>query len=229
MGCHAGTRVKNATHLRQVDQAGGNRAVMIHPDGINTRTNRLRVFCDVTSGDENLGWHLTMTVFPRIRTPYTTASYDCDPKTKTGRVPLTTDTDMVKFADADLKIILNTGNKMTKTQWWHTSVEYPGTVWANGSDGRGIQYNEFETPDNWASSTRSGGQRYKRRWQNSSWTGWITSQGGTCSSAVGGWSNYYEQSCVQSWWAGCEGGPAINHKCAGDVQDRAEKLFVWAA
>lgn len=229
MGCHSGTRVKNATHLRQVDQSNGNRVVMISPDGINMRTNRVRVLCDVTSGDEGIGWHLAMTVFPRIRSPYTTNSYNCDPKSRSGRVPLTTDTDMIKLADSDFKPIMNAGYKKTKTQWWHTSVEY-GSLWANGFTGRGIQYNEFETPNNWASNTTSSGQRFRRRWQNSGWSGWITS-GSTsgCSEPAGGWSNYYEQSCVQSWRASCEGGPAINHKCAGNIQDRAEKLFVWVA
>ena len=32
---------------------------------------------------------------------------------------------------------------------------------------------------------------------------------GGCSGAVGGWSNYYAASCVISWFAGCEGAPAL--------------------
>jgi hypothetical protein len=54
-----------------------------------------------------------------------------------------------------------------------------------------------------------------------SWSVW------TCSWAAWWWSNYYEQSCQQSWFAWCEWWPAFNHACANGV-DRAEKLLIWA-
>jgi hypothetical protein len=62
----------------------------------------------------------------------------------------------------------------------------------------------------------------------SAFTATITSTSGGCSGAVGGWSNYYEQSCIRSWFAGCEGGPALNHACANPA-DPANKLIIWAA
>jgi hypothetical protein len=205
---------------------------MIHPHGIQDKQDRMRLLCDVTT-DPDVGWHLAMTVFPRVRTPYITSSYNTDIGSATGQVPDKPDTDMHKISDTDLKTILNNGIKQTRTQWWHASVEYPGTVWADGTmsgTNRSTQYNEFETPDNWHSNTTSVGQRFKRKWgPDGGWTGWMTAVNGTCSEAAGGWSNYYQQSCTQSWRAGCEGGPACNHKCAGNIQDRAEKLWVWAA
>jgi len=229
MGCHSGTRVKNATELKKAAPEAGNRAVMIHPNGTNDTTSRFVTYCDITS-DADVGWHLVFTAFPRIRSPYNQAAYNTSNRSKSYNVPLPTDTDMKKFVDSDIHAILNNGLKQTRTQWWHTSIEF-GSVWGDGSlTNNSTMYNEFENPSSWNSSSSSSGQRFKRRRATQSWSGWITSGATTgCSSAVGGWSNYYEQSCVQSWFAGCEGGPAFNHRCAGSVQDRAEKLLIWAA
>ena len=229
MGCHAGLRVKNATELKKVSAAAGNRTVMIHPEGIqNTGDNRFMVFCDVTS-DTTIGWHLVFTAFPRIRSVYVDTAYDTSNKTKNGNVPLTTDVDMKKFSDTDIKIILNAGLKQTRTQWWHTS-EVTGAVWANGSlTNDSTMYNEFGNPNLWSSSSSSAGATFRRkRGTETSWSSTITSASGGCSGAVGGWSNYYEQSCVQSWFAGCEGAPALNHNCGSGV-DRASQLLIWAA
>jgi hypothetical protein len=233
MGCFTGTRVKNATELKRVSPVAGNRTVMIHPKGKNDSSERFLAYCDITT-DTDVGWHLVFTAFPRATSPYVNAAVNTSNRTPGGSVPLETDTSQHKFADDDIRTILNNGIKQTRTQWFHSSVEFPGTVWATGAisgTDRSAQYNEFEFPDNWQSGDRSAGQRFKRKWgPDGAWTGWITSTDGLgCSAAVGGWSNYYEQSCVQSWYAGCEGGPAINHKCAGSVQDRAEELRIWAA
>ena len=177
------------------------------------------VWADVTSDDTG-AWFLVFTAFPRDTSPYVAGA--------SGTTPLPTDTTMNKLADSRIQTILNNGAKTTRTQWYQTSIEF-GSVWATGNlNDRSTQYNEFEYPENWNSTGSSSGQRYKRRWGGGSWTDWITSASGGCSGAVGGWSNYYEQSCVQSWFAGCEGGPAINHRCAGGVSDRAEKLLIWA-
>lgn len=177
------------------------------------------VWADVTSDDTG-AWFLVFTAFPRDTSPYVASA--------SGTTPLPTDTTMNKLADSRIQTILNNGAKITRTQWYQTSVEF-GSVWATGNlNDRSTQYNEFEFPSNWNSTSTSAGQRFKRRWGGSTWTDWITSASGGCSGAVGGWSNYYNQSCVQSWFAGCEGGPAINHRCAGGIQDRAEKLLIWA-
>lgn len=229
MGAHSGTRVKNATELKKSAPTAGNRTVMIHPNGTQDSSNRYLVYCDITT-DSDIGWHLVFTAFPRDTSPYVTAASNTSNRTKNGTVPLESDTAMKKISDDDIRTILNNGIKQTRTQWWHTSVEF-GSVWATGSlTDQSTMYNEFEFPDNWNSSGGSSGQRFKRRRANQSWTGWITSGATTgCSGAVGGWSNYYEQSCVQSWFAGCEGGPAFNHRCAGSVQDRASQMWIWAA
>jgi hypothetical protein len=93
--------------------------------------------------------------------------------------------------------------------------------------GRGAQWNEFDDPFSWVSNSSSAGATFRRKWgSNGGWSGTYTSAGRGCSGPVGGWSNYNEQSCTQSWYAGCEGGPAINHCCACPV-DRAEKLIIW--
>jgi hypothetical protein len=228
MGCHSGLRVKNATELKKVHAAGGDRTVMIHPAGVNNTSNRFLVYCDITT-DATTGWHLVFNAFPRVSSPYVNDAVSTSNRTINSEVPLPGDTVQKKLSDTDIKIILNNGIKNTRTQWYQTSVEF-GTVWATGSlTDRSTQYNEFEFPDNWSSNAASPGQRFKRRWGDGTWTDWITSASGGCSGAVGGWSNYYEQSCTQSWFAGCEGGPAINHRCAGAIEDRAERLTIWAA
>lgn len=231
MGCHSGLRVKDATELQKVHPSGGNRTVMAHPEGIqSTSDNRFRVFCDITT-DAAQGWHLVFTAFPRIRGPYVTAAYETNNRNPAGSVPLQSDTDMKKVTDDDIRTILNNGIKQTRTQWWHVSVEF-GTVWADGSlTNQSTLYNEFTDPNVWNSAGASAGATFKRRRGNeANFTGLITSGSTTgCSGAVGGWSNFYEQSCVQSWFAGCEGGPAFNHRCAGGIQDRAEQLHIWAA
>lgn len=230
MGCHSGLRVKNATELKKVHAAGGNRTVMIHPEGKqSTSTNRFRVFCDITT-DAAIGWHLVFTAFPRDSSPYVNAEVNTSNRETTGLVPLQSDTAMKKISDFDIITILNNGLKQTRTQWWHVSVEF-GTTWGDGSlTNNSTMYNEFDNPSVWSSSAASSGATFRRkRGTETSWSGTITSVSGGCSGAVGGWSNYYEQSCVQSWFAGCEGGPAFNHKCAGAIQDRANQLHVWAA
>jgi len=229
MGSHSGTRVKNATELKQAAPSAGNRTVMIHPGGKQDKSNRFLVYCDITS-DPDIGWHLVFTAFPRIRSPYTQAAYNTSNRDRSYTVPLPIDTDMKKFVDSDIHAVLNNGLKQTRTQWWQTSVEF-GSVWGDGSlTNNSTMYNELENPSSWNSSSSSSGQRFKRRRATQSWSDWITSGATTgCSGPVGGWSNYYQQSCVQSWFAGCEGGPAFNHRCAGSVQDRAEKLLIWAA
>lgn len=229
MGCHSGLRVKNATQLKKVSESIGNRTVLVHPNGVQEST-RFLAYCDVTT-DSSVGWHLVFTAFPRDSSPYVNAAVSTSNRTKNGTVPLETDTAMRKFDDTDIKIILNAGLKQTRTQWWHTSVQYPGTVWGNGSlANNSTMYNEFDDPSAWSSASSSAGATYRRkRGTETSWSATMTSASGGCSSAVGGWSNYYEQSCVQSWFAGCEGGPAFNHACAGGIQDRAEKLLIWAA
>lgn len=227
MGCHAGTRVKNATDLKLAAPTAGNRTVMIHPNGVNDTSERFLVHCDVTS-DPEIGWHLVFTAFPRIRSPYVDAAYNTSNREKNGSVPLSTDTDMKKVADTDIRKIMNTGIKQTRTQWFHTSLN-SGSVWADGSlTNDSTMYNEFDNPDSWSSSAGSSGATFRRRMQTGLWSTTYTSASGGCSGAAGGWSNFYEQSCVRSWFAGCEGGPALNHACANPA-DPAEKLIVWAA
>lgn len=181
-----------------------------------------KVWVDVET-DPTGAWFCVFIAYPRIRSPYVFDRYGSTPPHPT------IDTDMNKLSDLDIRAILNNGFKETRTQWYHTSVEF-GSVFANGSlSNRGTQYNLFENPNLWSSNATSSGARFKRKWGGvADYTDWQTSANDGCSGAVGGWSNYYKASCVQSWFAGCEGGPAINHRCAGGVQDRAEKLIVWA-
>jgi hypothetical protein len=180
-----------------------------------------KVWVDVET-DPTGAWFCVFIAYPRIRSPYVFDRYGSTPPHPT------IDTDMNKLSDLDIRAILNNGFKETRTQWYHTSAIY-GTVWASGSlNDRGTQYNLFENPNLWSSNGASSGARFKRKWGgNINYTDWITSGNDGCSGAVGGWSNYYGASCVQSWFAGCEGGPAINHNC-GTGQDRANKLIVWA-
>jgi len=187
----------------------------------SSSSDGLIVWADVTT-DPTGAWFLVFTAFPRDSSPYIDSAFGSG-------LPKPDDTSMKKISDDNIRRILNNGEKETRTQWFHTSVEF-GSVFADGGlNNRSTQYNIFENPSSWGSSFASPGQRFKRRWGNeTTYTDWITSTSGSCSGAVGGWSNYYEQSCVQSWFAGCEGGPAINHRCAGGVQDRANKLIIWA-
>lgn len=179
------------------------------------------VWADVTT-DPSGAWFLVFTAFPRDTSPYVTSAVGSS-------LPNPNDTSMRKISDDNIRRILNQGQKETRTQWFHTSIEF-GTVWGDGSlTNVSTQYNLFENPLNWSSNSASAGQRFKRkRGTEQNYSDWITSAAGGCSGAVGGWSNYYEQSCIQSWFAGCEGGPAFNHRCAGGVQDRAQKLLIWA-
>lgn len=179
-----------------------------------------KVWVDVET-DPETGWFCLFVAYPRDTSPYITS--------RVGNTPPHPD-DLVqnKLSDIDIIKILNNGAKETRTQWWHTSVEF-GTVWASGDlNSTSTYYNLFEDPTNWSSNNASAGQRFKRKTgANLVYTDWIVSSGSTCSSAVGGWSNHSHQNCTVSWFAGCEGGPAWNHKCAGGIQDRAEKLVIW--
>lgn len=179
-----------------------------------------KVWIDVTT-DTTGAWFCVFMAYPRVTTPYNSSRVGSTP-------PNPNDSSMNKLSDTDIQKILNNGFKETRTQWYHTS-EADSTVWADGSLTNGSTvWNLFENPSNWNSVSSSGGQRFKRKQgANDTYTDWITSANGGCSSAVGGWSNYYEQSCVISWFAGCEGTPAWYHCCACPV-DRASKLIIWA-
>jgi hypothetical protein len=229
MGCHAGVRVKNATELKQVDPQGGNRIALIHPKGKQDSSERFLVYCDITT-DPNIGWHLVFNAFPRDESPYNASAIRTSNRQKTGDVPLPTDTLQTKFTDNDIRTVLNNGIKQTRTQWWHVSVEF-GTVWADGSlNNQSTLYNEFDNPNVWNSTSSSSTHTFRRRTAiDANFSSTITSASGLCSGAVGGWSNWGEQSCTRSWFAGCEGGPAYNHRCAGAVEDRANQLTIWAA
>jgi hypothetical protein len=181
-----------------------------------------KVYVDVTT-DATQPWFLVFMAYPRVTSPYQSGAV--------GAAPDPSDSTMSKFSDSTIRTILSKGSKQTRTQWFHTS-EADGSVWADGSlNNTSTMYNLFEYPLNWASDGDSNGQRFKRRQgPGSSYGGdgdWITSAGTGCSGPVGGWSNYYQASCVISWFAGCEGAPAYNHCCACPV-DRAQKLIIWA-
>jgi hypothetical protein len=230
MGCHAGLRVKNATELKRVHPQGGNRTVMIYPEGVQSGSSKgFRVFCDITT-DANVGWHLVFNAFPRVESPYTATAIRTSNRETSGSVPLSTDTLQSKLSDDDIRTILSNGIKQTRTQWWHTSVEF-GTVWGDGSlNNQSTLFNEFDDPSVWNSTAASTGATFRRKTAvDANFSSTITSASGGCSGAVGGWSNWADQSCTRSWFAGCEGGPAYNHRCAGDVQDRANQLAIWAA
>lgn len=179
-----------------------------------------KVWADVTT-DSSGAWFCVFMAFPRVTSPYTASRVGSTP-------PNPSDASMNKLTDTDIQAILNNGFKETRTQWYHTS-EADGSVWADGSLTNGSTvWNLFENPSNWNSTSSSIGQRFKRKQSaGGAYTDWITSASGGCSSGVGGWSNYYEQSCTISWFAGCEGTPAWYHCCACPV-DRASKLIIWA-
>lgn len=221
MGAAAGPRVWNGQSAKAQLRTSRHVAIRSAENGpVVVR----KVYADVTS-DAEKAWFLVIMGFPRVTGIYNTGAIGSD-------APSPTDSTTTKVTDSDIKTILNLGNKETRTQWFHTSEAY-GSVWADGSlENSSTMYNLFEYPNNWSSDSSSAGQRFKRRQgPGTSYGGdgdWITSAGNGCSGPVGGWSNYYEASCIISWFAGCEGAPAYNHCCACPV-DRAEKLIVWAA
>lgn len=216
MGAHGGTFVYSPTVAKETLPASQYVAVRSSVSGSVTVS---KVWADVTS-DSTQAWFLVFMAYPRTTSPYNTSAVGAT-------APNPDDASMTKLSDANIRTLLNWANKTTRTQWFHTS-EADGSVWADGSlSNNSTMFNIFEFPDNWSSDSSSGGQRFKRRQGPSgNYTDWITSTSGGCSGAVGGWSNYYEQSCVVSWFAGCEGAPAYNHCCACPV-DRASKLIVW--
>ena len=221
MGASAGPRVWNGQSAKAQLRTSRHIAIRSAENGpVVVR----KVYADITSDPEK-AWFLVIMAFPRVTSVYNSAAVGTD-------APSPTDTSMSKVTDTTIRTILNLGNKETRTQWFHTS-EADGSVWADGSlNNSSTMYNLFEYPDNWSSDNSSSGQRFKRKQgPGSSYGGdgdWITSAGTGCSGAVGGWSNYYQASCIISWFAGCEGAPAYNHCCACPV-DRAQKLIVWAA
>lgn len=221
MGAAAGPRVWNGQSAKAQLKSNGYVAVRSAENGPVVVP---RIYADVTS-DSTKGWFLVEMAFPRVASVYNANAVGSD-------VPKPTDTSMSKVSDDTIRTLLNLGDKETRTQWFHTS-EANGSVWADGSlNNSSTMYNLFEFPDNWSSTSSSSGQRFKRRQGPSSTYGgdgdWITSAGNGCSGAVGGWSNYYNASCIISWFAGCEGAPAYNHCCACPV-DRAQQLIIWAA
>jgi hypothetical protein len=217
MATHGGIFVYDYISAKQNLRQDG----LVHLRDSKSSDSGTLVWADVTS-DPTGAWFLVFTAFPRDSSPYVAGAVGSS-------LPNPNDTSMRKLSDDNIRKILNNGQKETRTQWYHTSVEF-GTVWADGSlSNTSTQYNLFENPLQWSSTSASSGQRFKRkRGTEANYSDWITSLSGTCSSAVGGWSNFYNQSCVQSWFAGCEGGPALNHRCAGAIQDRANKLIIWA-
>ena len=221
MGASAGPRVWNGQSAKAQLRSDGFIALRSAENGPVVLR---RVYVDVTTDTEK-GWFLTFMAYPRTASVYNPSAVGAD-------VPKPTDSTMTKLPDSSIRTILNQGNKETRTQWFHTS-EADGSVWADGNlNNSSTMYNLFEYPDNWSSDNSSSGQRFKRKQgPGSSYGGdgdWITSAANGCSGPVGGWSNYYQASCIISWFAGCEGAPAYNHCCACPV-DRAQKLIVWAA
>ena len=56
-----------------------------------------KMWCDVST-DNDRGWFLVFTAFPRIRSPYVTTSY--------GNIPTTSDEDMNKLSDDNIRTAL---------------------------------------------------------------------------------------------------------------------------
>jgi hypothetical protein len=219
MGAAGGPLIYNSASAKANIRSNGYVAVR---ESISGSVDISRVYVDVTS-DANEAWFLVEMAYPRVTTPYNQSAV--------GSTPNPSDASMTKLADTTIQSIMNRGLKQTRTQWFHTS-EADGSVWADGSlSNTSTMYNLFEYPSNWNSTNDSNGQRFKRRQgPGSSYGGegdWITAAGTGCSGPVGGWSNYYQASCIISWFAGCEGAPAYNHCCACPV-DRAQKLIIWA-
>lgn len=216
LGLSRDNPARRAKDIRAANPTNG--VYWIQPTG---SSSPLQVYCDMET--DGGGWMCAFTCFPRSGTDA------CYIAGAVGGTPTPYDVTTNKFADSIIQNMLNDGERIARTFWLHRSVEF-NSIFTDGSIlGRGSQWNEFENPFNWNSTSSSSGQRFKRKWgSNGTWTGWITSGSTTgCSGPVGGWSNFYEQSCTQSWFAGCEGGPALNHRCAGGVQDRAERLIIW--
>jgi hypothetical protein len=204
---------RSAKEIRHENPKSG--VYWIQPTG---SAEPLQIYCDMETDDG--GWMCVHVCWPRL-------AQTCYNANAIGGIPTPFSVETNKVADTVIQNMLNDGERITRTFWFHVSTN-EASVFANGNLlNRGSLWNEFEFPFNWNSTGASSGQRFKRKeGSNGAWTGFITALGGGCSGAAGGWSNYYEQQCVQSWFAGCEGGPAINHACA-NPSNRAQKLIVW--
>lgn len=205
---------RRAIDIRAANPTNG--VYWIQPTG---SASPLQIYCDMET--DNGGWMCAHVCYPRQ------GNGVCYVTGAVGGIPTPFSVETNKIEDSVIQNMLNDGEKISRTIWIHVSTNET-SVFADGNLlNRGSLWNEFEFPFNWNSISASSGQRFRvKQGSNGTFGQFITAAAGGCSGAAGGWSNIQVQQCTQSWFAGCEGGPAINHACANPA-NRAQKLIVW--
>ncbi|VVB61619.1 Uncharacterised protein [uncultured archaeon] len=130
----------------------------------------------------------------------------------------------IKLSDANIKAIMNGGEKTTRTYWNQT---YRHGVYSPVS---ATIYNKITSPNLWTSASCGVLNDLKEFYLKYNYTdGWgsaIYTNSTGCSCSSNGWSNAQKDSCgFATWYAGCENGPSMSHDCSQPVE-RAD-IVVW--
>ncbi len=206
----------------------GNGVYTIKPDGVSD----VQVYCDMSANEG--GWTLAAVCKASEASNCWTASAKgsaTDPNSATS----------VKLSDANIRNVLNGGEKTTRTYWRQTyryNVNNPVTA---------AIFNKITDPNAWSSaSCGSNGKEFYSKYSYansisadiipisktayaSSWGNPILSLSTGCSCAVNGWSNTQQDSCgFATWYASCESGPSMSHCCACITYLERADITLWA-